>query len=102
MRTKTYIEKAVIEFYKVSKEDLYNTSDNRYPLSAARSVYMYLLYASKVCKMYEIQAMFDYTSSRSVEIRIATVASSVRKGTDKLAEDVMIIQEKLNNKITKL
>lgn len=88
-----------MEFYKVTKDDLYDTSKNVYPLSAARGVLMYLLYATREHKVYEIQEMFGYNGRRAVEYRIATVASSVKKGTDKLAEDVKKIQELLNSKV---
>lgn len=88
-----------MEFYKVTKDDLYDTSKNVYPLSAARGVFMYLLYESREHKIYEIQEMFGYSNRRTIEIRIATVSSSVKKGNDKLAEDVKKIQESLNSKI---
>lgn len=99
MKQKGYIEKAVMEHFQVSKEDLYDTSKNVYPFSAARSVLMYMLYASREYKIYEIQEMFGYSARRTVEYRIGTVASSVKKGVGKFAEDVKSIKEKLNEKI---
>lgn len=99
MKHKTYIEKAVAEHFQVSKEDLYDTSKRAYPFSAAHSVLMYLLYASREYKIYEIQKMFGYNARRTVEYRIASVASSVKKDVGKLAEDVKAIKEKLNEKI---
>ena len=99
MKHKTYIEKAVAEHFQVSKEDLYDTSKNVYPFSAARSVLMYMLYASREYKIYEIQEMFGYSARRTVEYRIASVASSVKKETGKFAEDVRVVKKKLNKKI---
>lgn len=95
---KRAVEKTVTTFYKVSKEDLYDTGNNEYPLAAARSVLMYLLYASKEYRIYEIQALFGYSNRRTVELRLATVASSIKKGTNKLAEDMTTIQSMLNDK----
>lgn len=99
MKTKTYIEKAVMEHFQVSKEDLYDTSKNVYPFSAARSVLMYILYTSREYKIYEIQKMFGYSARRTVEYRIASVSSSVKKDVGKFAEDVKAIKEKINEKI---
>lgn len=99
MKQKTYIEKAVAEHFQVSKEDIYDTSKNVYPFSAARSVLMYMLYASREYKIYEIQKMFGYSARRTVEYRIASVSSSVKKNVGKFAEDVRVIKEMLNEKI---
>ena len=41
-----------MEHFQVSKEDLYDTSKNVYPFSAARSVLMYMLYVSREYKIY--------------------------------------------------
>ena len=43
--------------------------------------------------------MFGYSARRTVEYRIASVASSVKKNVGKFAEDVKAIKEKLNEKI---
>lgn len=96
MITKKNIEKAVVKHFMVSIVDLYSTK-KEYPLNGARSVLMYMLYSYKVKKIYEITYLFGYNSQRTVEMRIAKVASAVKTGYNKFAEDV----EKINRMLTK-
>lgn len=92
------IEKAVCEYYKVTHDDLYTQGNKEYPINGAKSVFLYFLYKTKLRTFPQLKAMFCYRSQRTVEMRVATVASAVKHDAGKYAEDVKKINEMLNEK----
>lgn len=86
------IEKAVCSYYKIEPQQLYGTN-NKYPANGARSVFMYMLYNNRIMTSYEIMGLFNYKSSRSVEVRVAEVQVAVKEKRTKYSEDVNKINE---------
>lgn len=96
--TKENIEKAVCDYYKVTHDDLYSQGNKEYPINGAKSVFLYFLYKTKLRTFPQLKAMFCYRSQRTVEMRVATVASFVKHDKGKFADDVKQIEEMLNKK----
>lgn len=96
MTTINNIEKAVCDYYKVTHDDLYSQGNKEYPINGAKSVFLYFLYKTKLRTFPQLKAMFCYRSQRTVEMRVATVASFVKHDKGKFAEDVKKIEEMLN------
>lgn len=91
----TVIEQAVLTWFNISRDELYSLKEV-YPLSGARSAFMYLLYKNGV-GFADIQGMFRYKSQRTVEFRIATVQSDITHHHGKYADDVENIEKIVSN-----
>lgn len=95
--TKEQIEDAVMKYYCISKKELYSTS-SKYPISGARSMFMYLLDHYRLYSSYAIAEMYKYSSERSVGMRVLEVKRAVlSKNGSRLAKDLTQIMIMLNN-----
>ena len=93
------IEKAVLQWYNIAKEELYSLRET-YPLSGARGMFTYLLYKNGV-EVEDIRQMMGYDAARTVYYKINFVQSEISHNHGRYPIDVQeigeIIEELSNN-----
>lgn len=84
------IERAVLQWFNISKDELYSLKET-YPISGARSVFMYLLF--KEGKNFtEIRDLFGLHTCRAVELRVGSVAQGITRNWGRYPVDVRQIE----------
>ena len=93
------IEKAVLQWYNIAKEELYSQREI-YPTGGARGMFAYLLYKNGVEVEY-IRQMMEYDATRTVYYKINFVQSEISHNHGRYPIDVQeigkIIEENSNN-----
>lgn len=93
------IEKAVLQWYNIAKEELYSQREI-YPIGAARAMFTYLLYKNGV-EVEDIQQMMKYDATRTVYYKINFVQSEISHNHGRYSIDMQeigkIIEENSNN-----
>jgi len=92
------IEKAVLQWYNIAKEELYSLRET-YPLSGARGMFTYLLYKNDV-PAEDIKYLLGYDTARTVYYKINAVQSEISHNHGRYPVDVQEIEkiiESLNN-----
>jgi chromosomal replication initiation ATPase DnaA len=92
------IEKAVLQWYNIAKEELYSLRET-YPMSGARGMFTYLLYKNGV-EVEDIRQLMGYDAARTVYYKINSVQSNISHNHGRYPIDVQEIEkiiESLNN-----
>lgn len=93
------IEKAVLQWYNIAKEELYSQRET-YPIGGARGMFAYLLYKNGV-EVEDIRQLMEYDAARTVYYKINFVQSEISHNHGRYEIDVdnieKIIEELSNN-----
>ena len=91
------IEKAVLQWYNIAKEELYSQRET-YPIGGARGMFAYLLYKNGV-EVEDIRQLMEYDAARTVYYKINFVQSEISHNHGRYPIDVQEIEKILNKSL---